>query len=415
VTRATILLASALLLACAQADRPSRVVLIVIDTLRADALLDAPTPTLDRLVEHGQSLPHAIASFHQTPMSMSAIFTGRTPSVEMTPAPSPQELTLYQWCGVLRLSPPAPGGPCIPVSVPTLADVLRDEGYETLGVTGNGLLFEPFGLARGFDDWTEVGERAVRPGDNRKKGQAAKSRALEHVEAAAIAALGRRQSDAFFLYVHFMDVHDFGQQNGRPGYLAALTRVDASIGRLLDVLREQGLREDTLVVVTSDHGHRLGERHVLPGTGGHGGNPSFEELLRVPLIASPALVDEPARPIRGEDLASLIAAAAGRDFEPAKELRADELYVSETFWQTYRSGRWKSFRSRNRADAGLVLIDLEQDAGETRNVADEYPEIAERHAARIDTLSAALAAPREVYRPQPPRYDERLRALGYVE
>jgi arylsulfatase A-like enzyme len=402
-------------LGCTPVDRPARVVLIVVDTLRADALALAETPSLDALAARGQSFPNALASFHQTPMSMSAIFTGRTPSIEMSPPPGPQELTLYQWCGVLRLTPPGQTGPCISADVPTLADALRAAGYETLGVTSNGLLFEPFGLASGFDDWTEVGERAVRPGDDRKKGEAARTRSLEHVHAAALETLARRRTDAFFLYVHYMDVHDFGQQNGRPGYLAALERVDAAIGRLLDALAADGLLEDALVVVTSDHGHRLGEQHFVAGTGGHGGNPSFEELLRVPLIAAPALDADPARVVRGEDLAGLIARAAGAAFEPAKELAHGELFVSETFWQTYRDGRWKSFRRRDDPSGAVALIDLEADPAETTDVAAEQPEIAARHRARIDEITRTLAAPRALFRRQPPRYDEQLRALGYVE
>jgi len=390
-------------------------VLVVVDTLRADALPLADTPTLDALERRGQSFPNAVASFHQTPMSMSAIFTGRTPSVEMTPTPQPKELTLYMWCGVLRLGSGRGQGPCIAEGVPTLAETLRDAGYETLGVTGNGLLFEPFGLARGFDDWSEVGERAIRPGDDRKKGAAARTRDLEKVNRAALEALARRRTDRFFLYVHYMDVHDFGQQNGRAGYLAALARVDGAIASLLDALEREDLLDGAQVVVTSDHGHRLGEKHVVRGTGGHGGNPSFEELLRVPLIAAPPLATDPERVIRGEDVAGLLAAAAGVDFRPAKELSDGETYVSETFWQTYREGRFKSFRRRDRPAAELILVDLESDPGETTNVAARHPDVAARHRERIAEIAAALAAPRERFRRPPPRYDDKLRALGYVE
>ena len=99
----------------------------------------------------------------------------------------------------------------------------------------------------------------------------------------------------------------------------------------------------------------------------------------------------------------------------AHSLSADELYVSETFWQTYRSGRWKSFRHRDRPDEDVVLIDLHADPGEQQNVAAAHPETAREHASRIDEITDALAAPKQYFRPPPPRYDEKLRALGYVE
>ena len=77
-----------LLLACApEPTPPQRIVLVVVDTLRRDALgcygAPQPTPHIDALARRGQRFERALASYHQTSMSMAALFTGRTPSIEM--------------------------------------------------------------------------------------------------------------------------------------------------------------------------------------------------------------------------------------------------------------------------------------------------------------------------------------------
>ena len=96
------------------------------------------------------------------------------------------------------------------------------------------------------------------------------------------------------------------------------------------------------------------------------GNPSFEEVLRVPLVATPALPIDPTTPVRGTDLFLMLLKVAGADAPAEAELKPDELFVSEQEWQTYRRGRWKGFRRRDAG--GLYLIDLEKDSGEKTDV-----------------------------------------------
>jgi hypothetical protein len=140
-------------------------------------------------------------------------------------------------------------------------------------VASSALLFVPAGFSRGFDDWAEVGADPIT-----KDGRAA-----DKVLLATASALDRRTSGRFFLYVHFMDVHDFAAPLDDP-YDRAVRRVDTSVGILVKLLEAWDLRDGTVFVLTSDHGERFFEKHPIKGEAKHLGNPSFDYLLRVPLF-----------------------------------------------------------------------------------------------------------------------------------
>jgi arylsulfatase A-like enzyme len=381
------------------AQPPERIVLVVVDTLRRDHVGiyggDVPTPQMDRLAEEGQVFSDAWASFHQTTMSMASLFTGRTPSLETTEARQRVEWTGRSWCGLLRTTEGDSESECIPESVPTLAERLREAGYWTAGVVTNKLLYRPGGYERGFERWHEM-----------------EGFAPTAVEAnqAVRRVLSERPDDRFFLYVHYMDVHDYGYRG--EAYGEGVRKADWALGDLLAALDEEGLREGALVVVTSDHGERLGEVHFDEGTPGHNGNPSFDTLLEVPLIASPALFEDPDAPVRGDDLHRMILRVAGADAGPPAELARGELFLSEFAYQTLRQGRWKLFRERKSGQAHLV--DLQADPGETRDVAGSHPEVLEERERRLDELVSRLAVR------NPPKLElssedrRRLEALGYV-
>jgi arylsulfatase A-like enzyme len=401
---------------CGADDRPAAVVLIVVDTLRADALAYAggsvPTPTLDALARQGRAAAFAVGSFHMTPMSMGALFTGRTPSLETGDPASPLKLTGRTWCGLARLARSHTRSTCIPSAVPTLGELLRDVGYWTIGIASNNLIFAPFGIERGFDDWTEVG-LSFTPKDRRTRqirAEMQQSRSAQHVNRAALAALDRRPSDRVFLFVHYMDVHDNTQN--RYTYSASVQKVDQAIGELMGALQNAQLLDDALVVITSDHGERLSERHFVRGKRSHGGNPSFEEVLLVPLIVIPgSKLSEGI--VRGEDVFRLVWSSVGGGPPEGGELEGGELFVSERHWQTYRKGRWKSYVRRS--DGRLYLVELDRDPGEKKDVADEYPDVVAAHRARVATLTTRLATAN-------PQVDDlteedrlRLHALGYLE
>jgi len=398
------------------ADRdatPERIVIVVVDTLRADYLspygADLATPRIQAFAERGQVFTNVVSSFHQTTMSMASLFTGRTPSLEIGASGKTLHWNGRNWCGMRRFAPESQEATCIPESLPTLAAALREAGYWTAGVVTNALLFRPKGYQRGFDRWVEVGDAPQGPRVFQISPPVARNAAKANQAVAAL--LQQRPTDRFFLYVHYMDVHDYALA-GTP-YQEGVKQVDRGFGGLLDLLRAESLMEGAVVVLTSDHGERLGEEHLLEGKGSHSGDPSFEELLRVPLIISPPVSENPTRFLRGDDVYRLVRRIAGApDREPA-DLGAGELFLSEKHYQTYRSGRWKSFRKRG--EDRLRLVDLRADPGERSDVAALHPEVAVEHARRMDELTERLASTDAAPSVLTPEDERRLRALGYVE
>jgi arylsulfatase A-like enzyme len=410
---------------CACAPRgpapPERLVLIVIDTLRRDHLgvygAAEPTPSIDGLAARGQAFGNVVASFHQTSMSMASLFTGRTPSIE-TGDGGTLSWNGHTWCGLVRLAK-APGAePCIPAGTPTLAEALRAAGYWTIGVASNQFLYEPSGFSRGFDDWVEVDDRPpVAGAASRRRVDARSSRTWPHVNRAVAEALNRRKSDRFFLYVHYVDVHDYNF--AKRTYAEAVQVMDKGIGNLLDGLAQAKLLDGAVVVLTSDHGERLGELHQfegeLPNTFGHYGNPSFQELLRIPLIVSPARFDHPGRFLRSQDLHELVLEIGGakpRQATNGSDIAPDEHFVGELLFRTYRQGRWKSLLRR--ADGRHFLYDLEEDPLEQSDVAAKHPEVTAAHVKRIEELTRSLGAANVPQRGLSEAERERLRALGYL-
>ncbi len=406
---------------------PERIVLVVVDTLRRDFVSayggQRPTPHFDALAARGQVFPRVLASFHQTSMSMTALFTGRTPSLESGEPASPLPWNGTTWCGLARFADGDDDAACIPAGVATLAERLRDAGYWTIGVASNQFLFEPSGFSRGFDDWLEVGEAAPEQGPalrHRRPGPGPHaSRTWRAVDGAAREAVARRRSDRFFLYVHYMDVHDYDQHGKtRRHYAEAVAREDAAFGRLVAHLEAEGLLDGAVVILTADHGERLGETHEpLPEGGprrfGHFGNPSYQEVLEIPLIVAPPVVEDPAPLLRTQDVFGLILGIAGVEPADAAELEPDELFVGELNFRTYLEGRWKA--AVRRETGRLHLFDLEADPGEKRDVASEHPEVASALSARIEAIADSLSAGGARREELTDEDERRLRALGYLE
>jgi arylsulfatase A-like enzyme len=397
-----------------QSSSPLRIILIVVDTLRSDYLSpygsDLPTPNVERLAGQGQVFTNALSSFHQTTMSMASLFTGQTLGIESGQREEPLPWSGRNWCGISRFA--APGDTCVPQKLSTLAEDLHEAGYWTVGVVSNNLLFQPYGYNQGFEDWIEVGEKFN--GWETVYEQAI-SRTGDIVNKQVNMVLKQRLSEKLFLYVHYMDVHDW--ELLKIAYRNAVISLEQYLGELLDDLEKQGLLEEAVVIFTSDHGEALGEKHVLPTTKGHEGNPSFEQVIRVPLIITPASSADRAHLIRSEDVYNLIRQIAGIGDKSGRsnsmEFEKNELFLTEKKYQTYRKGRWKSFLPRN--SSRIYLVDLDADSQEMHDVADDHPEIIEAHRKRVNRLSQMLSSSTG-HEDQLSEEDlDRLRALGYME
>jgi len=395
---------------------PRRIILIVVDTLRRDALScyggSVPTPHIDALAKRGQRISHELASFHQTTMSMGALFTGKNPSLETGQDRATVGWNGRTWCGLSRFAQDAREKGCIPHAIATLGERMRQAGYTTLAVVTNPLLFRPAGFSRGFDRWIELSDRTA-PSIRTRSGMTVhRSSPASKVHSWVRKLLDTRKTDRFFLYLHYMDVHDYRLWH-KP-YAVMVAEIDEAIGNLVDLLQDRNLLDGTVVILTGDHGERLGETHWTRGRRGHRGNPSFEEVLEIPLIVWPARFPNPRASMRSQDLFDSLLRLAGLRLEPKPALlRKDELFLSEMHWQTYRQGRWKSFR--NRKDGTFSLIDLENDPEERTDVASRFPAVVRKHTERVEQLVRALGAPSTPKQRLSPEDRQRLEALGYLE
>jgi uncharacterized sulfatase len=321
------------------------VVLVTIDSLRADAI--ARMPTVDALTDHGTRFTSAFAHGNWTPFSFPSI---------------------------LGSGPVFTDGTGLgPTTGPTLAETLSDAGVATAGVNAaNGFLTEHWGYDRGFDrfeafsdgagfldthptvhGWLQFagwplrrGLDALRGEDHRHAVDTSKLLAVEERARTFLDAV----DDRFFLWVHLMDTHTpyvpaprYVREvtDGRVGslgmlrahvraglgrsvsdatldrlralYDAAALQVDDAVGRLLEELDAQGLREETLVVLAGDHGEEFMEHGHLAHY-----PKLYDELVRVPLV-----IDDP----RGEK--QVVETPVGLDSVPATV--ADALGVPHQF------------------------------------------------------------------------------------
>jgi len=249
----------------AQSDPPN-VVLITIDTVRADHLgcygyKLIETPHLDALASNGIRFANAYTPVPITLPAHSVILTGVYP----------MRTGMHDFSGN-RLN----------ASQPTLATLLHAKGYATGAVVGSAVLDSRFGLDRGFDfyydrfDFSRLDEKNIdammRPGSE------VVDRALGWLD-------GKRQKP-FLLWVHLYDAHH--PYNPPPPYLqkyrthpydGGIAFVDAQVGRVIAYLKSKGMYDRTLIVVAADHGEGLGEHSEKT----HGFF-IYDSTLHVPLI-----------------------------------------------------------------------------------------------------------------------------------
>jgi len=237
------------------------VLLITIDTLRADALGSyggrAATPNLDRLAQGGLRFTFAHAHAVVTLPSHASILTGRYPF----------EHGVRDNAGY-RLDDRAE----------TLAEIARRSGLATGAFVGAFPLDRQFGLAQGFDVYGDVGGRMTAQGDF-----AFTERRAEEVAGEARTWI-EQQGSKWFAWVHVFDPHasyappaPFDARYIGDPYAGEVAYTDHALGPLLDAVRRSA--RPTLIVVTADHGEGLGDH----GEATHG-TFAYESTLRVPLI-----------------------------------------------------------------------------------------------------------------------------------
>jgi len=438
-------------------DRPPNVLLISIDTLRQASLRAfepgaQALPALDRFARSARSFPEARSTASWTLPATASLMTGLQPDRHGATDPR------------LRIRRDAA----------PLAEHLRRAGFETVGFTEGGFLDAHFGFGRGFERYDQRASttrgRSVRaPRGGQPPGELG-SRIFDR----GAAYLRQRGPDdgPFFLFLQTYAVHEYFRAHDRVArdlpsgtslrdpehyeaclvgerrceasdwetlralYAAEVRRVDAAFGRLLRILEEQGLRENTLVVLVSDHGEGL-----EPTRSHHGGR-LHEDQLRVPLlVAGPGVVPGATpgavslvdvmptllelagleRP-SGLDGLSFAAALRGGTAPDPRPLYAVE---HAFWWEDGRRHETESARSEPlalavmdgdrwyiRGRGGEELYDMAADPGQRRDLAAQATVVLEPlrrlAAAREPALSSVVVA--EVEAP----LRSRLRSLGYL-
>ncbi len=254
----------------ALAARPgANLLLITIDTCRSDRISSygnqrIRTPNLDALAARGVQFADALCQAPITLPSHCSIMTGLNPTTHGVRDNG--RFTLHD-------------------AATTLAEVLQARGYETAAFVGAFPVLAKFGLAQGFDTYSD--DFAAR----RVRGHGVmRERRASEVTAKAIEWLNRPGERPFFAWVHYFDPHwpyeppeIFGAQYPVFPYDGEIAYVDAEVGRLLDALADRGVAENTIVVATSDHGEGLGEHKEYSHS-----VLVYDGAMRVPLIVAPA-------------------------------------------------------------------------------------------------------------------------------
>lgn len=244
-------------------DPPPNLLLITIDTLRADRLgctdhAGAHTPVMDDLAKQGVLFDCCIVTTPITLPSHASIMTGLLP-VEMS----------------IRDNKPF----SLSNEAQTLAEDLKARGYVTHAVVSGEPLAPGCGLEQGFDSYR------FRPNARRSKALLKEGPADRTTDLALDTVSRLDKAVPFFLWVHYFDPHfpyeppeGSGSATADP-YDGEVAFVDRQIGRLLKGLEKGGELESTLIALTSDHGEGLGEH----------GEPThafflFDTTLKVPLV-----------------------------------------------------------------------------------------------------------------------------------
>jgi len=394
------------------APNPDRnVLLVTIDTLRADALGAyggrAVTPNLDRLAAGGARFTFAHAHAVVTLTSHASILSGRYPYEHGI-----RDNTGYRF----------------PKTLPTAATLLKTAGFATGAFVGGFPLDRRFGLGTGFevyDDELRAAPSASEPGERERPADAVVRSALDWIG---------RQHGKWFAWAHLYDPHvpyapptEWASRFPADPYLGEVSWTDAALGALFDQLANQP--RPTLVIVTADHGESLGDHGELTHS-----IFAYEPTLQVPLIvgelgpgrgsSAGVLVDAPARHVdllptmldlagvsppdalSGASLRDVIGVRGGRDRPSYFEAMTPTLARGWAPLRGVISGRDKFI------DLPIPeLYDLSADPGEAQNGAAAR---ADRARVLFNTLKGFNIAPPGRPQEETPDTLERLRSLGYI-
>ena len=418
----------------------SNVVLITIDTLRADHVgcygyKQIKTPNIDGLAAEGTRFDRAFAVVPVTLPSHSSILTGAYPMLS----------GMHDFSGN-KLSP----------LQPTLASVLKQAGYQTGAVIAAAVLDSRFGLNQGFDFYYDHFEFSRLDEANldemQRPGNVVADVALDWLEKEWLKdGLAKNPQKKFFLWMHLYDPHlpyhlpePYANEYAARPYDGEIAFADEQVGRLLRFLKEKGIYQNTVIVLCGDHGESLGEHgekthgffiynatmHVpliiklpknrLPGngTGRAVGDPvSLVDLM--PTILGAVGVEIPPQ-VQGRSLLSELRSEHD-DREPDDKSDRDRVLYGETFLPRIHFN-WSELRGSENTKYHFIdaprpeLYDLVKDPGEVHNLFTDKSAVAEEMRAKLVGLIRDYSAGKELAEKTglDPALMERLKSLGYA-
>ncbi|HXV60057.1 MAG TPA: sulfatase [Vicinamibacteria bacterium] len=439
--------------ACLRPPPASTIIVFVLDTVRLDALgaygnpLD-PTPHIDALAEDGVRFDQAISSSGWTLPAVGSLLTGTWPTIHGAIGQG------------IMLRPLRP-------EIKTAPEVLRANGYRTVGIANAAFVSPMVGVDRGFD----VFEHRYSYNHDARDAQLVVDLAIRELHA--------RPGEPTFLFIHLFDPHlDYAPPAGfdtrytegrasppppitmeicqemqtgdsrqeppvpediayvRGVYQGEISFMDAEVGRFIEELKSLGLYEQSTVILTADHGEEFWDHD-----GFEHGHTLYDELIRVPLIVKlPSDVDVArdvvSEPVRVLDVMPTVFDVAGIE-KPAtfdgesmmSSIRGEPssrrpVFAESTLYGpervAWRTERYKYIHDATAGREGIgELYDWQEDPGEMRNLADERPELAlQMRSELFDFYSQLRDRARSMAEPDfvnlsPVRIEE-LRSLGYV-
>jgi arylsulfatase A-like enzyme len=387
-------------------EKPRNIILITIDTLRADALSlygsKTPTPFMQQFSENAAVFERAFTTAPITLPAHVSLFTGLNP-----PAHGVRHNGVYRAAKSLTL----------------LSEKARAAGFETGAFVGAAPVAAIYGLNQGFDKYDDSFQKAQSESGIFYYPE----RNAEQVRLAAQSWLSTQTSNKpFFLWLHLFDPHHPYETHGysdlRP-YEQEVAYTDHQLGEFFQFLKNRNSANENLIVITSDHGEAFGEHNEISHS-----LFVYNTTLRIPLMISgpgiktarhkelvriidiyPTIVElmgwQPQTKIDGVSLVGLM---------QDKKFQTLESY-SESFAPAIDFG-WSPLACLQNAQFKYIhapkpeLYNLESDPSETKNLASSSQ--SEKYKRKVESL---LASKSEVSEHNPSSEEtERLRALGYV-
>jgi len=455
---------------CSRAPRPN-VVIIVLDTLRADRLScmgynRSTTPRIDAMAAQGSLYRQAFTTCFWTLPSHASLFTGLHP-VQIAATSE----TLH-----------------LPESNTTIAEVLGEAGYRTAAFVCNSWVSKERGFAQGFQEFREMWRAEYQAGADTTSGSMETLTVDRLKPWIARTAAGKQP---FFLFVNLNGVHlpyrpaephasqflrDPGYDPKRVEELSRLTSgwshlvgetplsetdyrilndlydgevawADAQVGGILDALEKAGILDRTIVIVTSDHGEHLGEKDRMDHM-----STMYEPALRIPLVIrypraflagtqvddlvsitdiaptvldqcgaadlAPALSSEAASLARVERArAEFVIAANERPVAGIKLLQARYPgYDWTAIDYRLRCLRAPSHKLIWKENRGVELYNLARDPGENENLAETQVETQRQLTALLGKSYDRMRTTKEYFMFESTDREalEKLRSLGYI-